>query len=116
MLYNIIAPSPPPQQPPPPPPPPQPMMDFQRWCLAAAVLTGDQLLFAPIKQHLVDHRRMAGAYTRPLFSSTGALLCDRGCSEGLFRGCLGGDRGYEGCLGCSFVSETAQDELNSGRV
>ena len=59
MLYNIIAPSPPPLAPPAPPPPPQPMMDFQRWCLAAAVLTGDQLLFAPIKQHLVDQRRMA---------------------------------------------------------
>ena len=34
----------------------------------------------------------------------------------MFRGCLGSGRGYEECLGCAFVSETAQDELNSGRV
>jgi hypothetical protein len=27
-----------------------------------------------------------------------------------------GGRGYEGWLGCAFVSETAQVELNSGRV
>ena len=60
-LYNIIAPSPPPPGEPPVPPPPAPMLDFQRWCLAAQVLTGDQLLFAPVKQFLVDQGRMGEA-------------------------------------------------------
>jgi hypothetical protein len=44
------------------------------------------------------------------------LLYVRGCIKGLFRGCLGGGTGYWGRLGCVFVSETAQVELNSGRV
>lgn len=40
-LYNIIAPSPPPPGVPAQPLPPAPMMDFQRWCTAAQVLSGE---------------------------------------------------------------------------
>jgi hypothetical protein len=35
---------------------------------------------------------------------------------GLFTGCLGGIRGYQGVSRVIFVSETAQVELKSGRV
>jgi len=35
---------------------------------------------------------------------------------GVFRGGLGGVRGYEGACGIYFVSETAHVELKSGRV
>jgi len=38
------------------------------------------------------------------------LLWSRGC-EGLFGGCLGVEGGIRGCLGCVFLSETAQVEL-----
>jgi len=44
------------------------------------------------------------------------VLWDRGCTSGLFRGCLEGVRGYQGVPRVYFVSETAQVELNSGRV
>jgi hypothetical protein len=44
------------------------------------------------------------------------FLWDRGCSEGLFRGCLGGVRAYWAGFRVYFVSETAQVELRSGRV
>jgi len=44
---------------------------------------------------------------------------DRGCIEGVFRGCLGGVRGCQWCQAVSrvyFRSETAHVELESGRV
>jgi len=44
------------------------------------------------------------------------FLWDRGCIEGLSRGCLGGVRGYWGVFGVYYESETAQVELKSGRV
>jgi len=44
------------------------------------------------------------------------LLWDRGCIHGVFRGCLGGVRGYYGLFRVYFVSGTAQVELNDGRV
>ena len=44
------------------------------------------------------------------------FLWDRGCVQGLLKGCLGGVRGYEGVSRVYFVSETAQVELKSGRV
>ena len=66
-----------------------------------------------------DHELVApvpGAYTRPLFGSTERFLWDRGCTSGLFRGCLGGVKWYLGEFRVYFVSETAQDELKSARV
>jgi len=59
---------------------------------------------------------MAGAYTRPLFGSTQRFVWDRGCLQGLFRGRLGGIRGFGGLFMVYLVSETAQVELKSGRV
>ena len=44
------------------------------------------------------------------------FLWDRGCIQGLFRGCSGGIKGHCGVCRVYFVSETAQVELNSGRV
>ena len=50
------------------------------------------------------------------------FLWDRGCIEGLLRGCFAGVQvesgGVGGCWGVRvyFVSETAQVELKSGRV
>jgi len=44
------------------------------------------------------------------------FLLDRGCMYGLFKECLGGDRGYEWVCRVYFVSATAQVELRSGRV
>jgi len=41
---------------------------------------------------------------------------DRGCTQGLCRGCFGGVRGYEGGFRLYFVSETAQVEPKSGGV
>jgi hypothetical protein len=41
------------------------------------------------------------------------FLWDRGCKEGVCRGCVGGVLGNEGVY---FVSETAEVELKSGRV
>ena len=77
-LYNIIAPSPPPPAAPPSPPPPAPMLDFQRWCTAAQVLTGDQLLFAPIKQFLARTDRDAcpliGPFVHSLVHSFGPIV------------------------------------------
>lgn len=35
------------------------------------------------------------------------LLWDWGCASGLFWGCLGGLRGYWGCAGRDFVSDSA---------
>jgi hypothetical protein len=43
-------------------------------------------------------------------------LWDRGCMQGMFRGCSGGIRGCYGVCRVYFVSETAQVELRSGRV
>jgi len=40
---------------------------------------------------------------------------ERGCIQGLRRGCLGGLEGHFGVSGMYFVSETAQVELKSGR-
>jgi hypothetical protein len=59
--------------------------------------------------------RGAGAYTRPLFGSTSAHSVEKGCNLWLFRGCIGGVRGYIGVSGgvLGFVSETAQVELRS---
>jgi hypothetical protein len=42
------------------------------------------------------------------------FLWDRGCIQGLFRGCLGDIRGYYRVLRVCFISETAQVELNCG--
>jgi hypothetical protein len=44
------------------------------------------------------------------------FLLDRGCAQGLCRGCLGGVMGYQDVLRVDFVSETAQVELKRGRV
>jgi hypothetical protein len=44
------------------------------------------------------------------------FLWDRGCTQGSFRGCLGGDEGCDGVFRVDFVSETAQVELKGGRV
>ena len=44
------------------------------------------------------------------------FLWDKGCLFELFKGCLGGVRGYEGVFRVYIVSETAQLELKSGRV
>jgi len=41
---------------------------------------------------------------------------DRGCAEGLFKGCVGGVWGYERGFREYFLSETAQVELRSERV
>jgi len=44
------------------------------------------------------------------------LLWDRGCMQGLFGGCSGGVTKHKGVFSVYFVSETAQVELQSGRV
>jgi len=44
-----------------------------------------------------------------------AFLWDRGCIWGIFRGGLGGVRGYQGVYMMNFVSETAQVEMESER-
>jgi len=44
------------------------------------------------------------------------FVWDRGCIQGLCRGCLVGVRGYQGMSWLYFVSGTAQVEPKSGRV
>jgi len=44
------------------------------------------------------------------------LLWDRGCTEGLFKGCIGDVEGHTGMFRVYFVLKTAQVELKSGRV
>ena len=67
---------------------------------------------APAAQGVTHH---AGAYTR-ISAERKRLLWDRGCIQGLFRGCLGCVKGHYVVFRVYFVSETAQVELKSGRV
>ena len=85
-------------------------------------LSGSPLCFVAVGGHREQvraaHVRCGQGLTLVHFpAQRKRFLWDRGCVQGLFRGCSGGG-GYYGVFTSRvyFVSETAQVELESGRV
>jgi hypothetical protein len=60
--------------------------------------------------------RLPGAYNRRLFDSKVSAFCGIGGAYNFFMACLGGCKGHQGLFRVDFVSDSAQAELNGGRV